>query len=55
MLDLRVELWYILTGMPPARIGKMAVQLHHPKGGERMPITVTFHFRGYTVTIRIKR
>jgi len=33
----------------------MAVQLHHPKGGERMPITVTFHFRGYTVTIRIKR
>ena len=32
-----------------------AVQLHHPKGGERMPVTVTFHIFGLTVTIRIKR
>ena len=32
-----------------------AGQLHHPKGGERMPVTVTFHVFGFTVTIRIKR
>jgi len=33
----------------------MAVQLHHPKGGERMYIAVTFHVRGYSVSIRIRK
>lgn len=27
---------------------------HHPKGGEAVPITITLHILGYTVTIRIK-
>ena len=25
---------------------------HHPEGGEAMPITITLHILGYTVTIR---
>jgi len=26
-----------------------------PKGGEHMPMTFTFHWRGFTVTVRVKR
>ena len=26
-----------------------------PKGGEHMPITLTFHVRGLTVTVQVKR
>lgn len=29
--------------------------LHHPRGGEAMPITLTIHILGYTVTIRVKK
>ena len=32
-----------------------AVQLHHPKGGVYMPVTLTFHVKGFTVTITVKR
>ena len=32
-----------------------AVQLHHPEGGDGMYLAVTFHFYGYSVSIRIKR
>lgn len=28
--------------------------LHHPKGGEAMPITLTFHILIWTVTIHVK-
>ena len=29
--------------------------LHHPKGGEAMPITFTFHVLTYTITITVKQ
>jgi len=32
-----------------------AVRLHHPEGGDGMYLAVTFHFYGYSVSIRIKR
>ena len=42
----------------PARAGvakvKKAVPSHRPKGGADMPITLTFHIFGCTVTITVK-
>ena len=32
-----------------------AVGYTHPKGGVYMPITLTFHVFGITVTVRLKR
>ena len=28
---------------------------HHPKGGVSMPVRLTFHMFGYTVTIKVKK
>ena len=52
-LDPRGEIWYILLGMPLN--ASEAVRLHHPKGGDGMYLAVTFHFRGYSVSIHIKK
>ena len=30
-------------------------QPHHPKGGVHMPLTITWHWRGFTITIKVKR
>ena len=29
-------------------------QLHHPEGGEHMPIIITIHIFGLSVTVKIK-
>lgn len=35
--------------------GRSGCQLHHPRGGEPMPIIITLHIFGLVVTVRIKK
>ena len=28
---------------------------HHPKGGDLMPFTLTFHLLGFVITLKVKR
>ena len=42
------------TGRGAAQFHK-AVGEYPPKGGESMPVTITFHWCGLTITVRIKR